>query len=285
MDVNKTLVSWVVVLFVLLVMIAFFNREFVLFKDNETKNKCKTALYAQAMSKIGGDDSLSIFFGNSAKDVPCPVIYKEISGGKEEIEHELADALYDSWDMVHQGSLEFFEGKTGEETYCILTHHIKFDKDMMIDDFVEYLMDHERNGVRYIDFLKPYSTYSPDEPPDPNFKDIVIDTSRDYGIMFVYAKEGYLHRIWKSWKWLRYGALGGGALVLYIVPEPVFSKAGATALAGGIMVGGVSGATAGYTTGSSKSADWEAAPFLFPYDSEFLSALNCTYMVGDQRTR
>jgi hypothetical protein len=286
----------------LVILVAFLYFQYGIVKvdnDSRMKKECKEALRISSATKIKGNDFLQTVVGGEDRqvsDVPCKIVNKEITGNEDAAKAELALSLYNSWDMMHKGELDLFSGKSGEERYCILTHHITFKGTPNINGFSAYLTNNDipstTEKMKYAEYLKCFNTDTKQtslslKPAD----DIVIDTNKEYGIMFVYSKKGYMHKIWKAGTTgLVGGAIGGGAgfvlgTVLLFMPEPSgLTKLMALTVLGG-TVGGAASGTYGYATGSDESADWEACVILFPYNVENLRNFNCTYMPGVQGAR
>jgi hypothetical protein len=273
----------------ILVGYLYFNYSLVKVSDeSKIKRECKEALRIGSATKVKGADFLQTITGGQDRqtsDVPCKVINKEITGTEDAAKAELANAMYNSWDMMHKGELDMFSGKSGEKTYCILTHHITFKGTPKINSFSTYLT---ANSVpdpiekkTYAEYLKCFNT-------DPSiFKTTLqpsedtIDTSKDYGIMFVYAKKGYLHKIWSGAKGATFG------LTLFTLGTLMLGGPAVPAVIalGGIATGTAAGGALGYAAGGDKAADWEACVVLFPYSTETLKNFNCTYMPGVQGAR
>jgi hypothetical protein len=299
-DLNKIIVFVVLFLFVLFILMFFYKDVFTSFFYKSTKQQCKQALYIADLTKIKGNDFLNFFgmsdSGKNTGDVPCPMILKEITYKDEEkIKREIARSLYDSWDMMHMGRLELFSDTKGSETHCIITEIITFKKDAKaigeIDGLLDYLAEKKVNNpnfkdTTYLEYLQSYNTISEftNEKLDFNNNvELIIDTKIDYAVMFVYSKEGYLHKTWASAKDVVIGSVGSTiGIGVAVITGSVFAPVTAAGL---IILGGTAGGTYGYVTGSDISADWSAGILLIPYTDEMLSKLNCTYMPAIQDTR
>lgn len=293
-ELNNTLVKFVIGAVVLFSLIFLVTKEANVYDDSVDKQICKQAVRSNAMTKIKGQDATELFKKRKeSSGVECPIMYKEITTSKEKaIKEQLAGYMYDSWDMMGEGKLELFEANE-DETYCVLTHHIQFKDDAeqgQIKGFVNYLAKHNvpelKGNMSYLEYLECHNThYNPDKMSRLKAERDVIDTSRDYGIMFVYAKQEHLHKVWSGMEGSIAGTvLGGIGAVLMVAPDPT----SVTKWAGGALLigtGTISGGALGYSAGSDESADWSACVVLFPYTEEYLSSFQCTYMPGVQGTR
>lgn len=291
-DLNSALVKFVIGVVILFSLIFLVTKEANVYDDSVDKQICKQAVRSMAMTKVKGQDTLQLFNKrNSQSDVKCPIFYKEISPpSKDALKSKMAEFMYDSWDMMGEGRLELFSAED-QETYCILTHHIGFKdktKDMgKVSGFVDYLSSEKipDDNLSYFEYLHCYNTnYNPQSIDKFNPELDVIDTSQDYGIMFVYSKKEHLHKVWSGFEGLKAGTiLGGIGAVLMLFPEPTITKAAGGAFL--IGAGAIGGSALGYSQGSDTSADWSACVVLFPYNEEYLSKFECTYMPGVQGTR
>ncbi|MGM5481861.1 MAG: hypothetical protein ACQESF_00215 [Nanobdellota archaeon] len=296
-ELNSTLVKFVIGTVVLFSLIFLVTKEANVYDDSMDKQICKQAVKSMAITNVEGKNALEIFNKRGNKQVQCPIIEKSIkSSEKDVIKEKLAQYMYDSWDMMGEGRFELFPSE-GSETYCILTHHIKFEDDAKnvgkVEGFVDYLMSHKIKGESrkksYFDYLKCYNT----PEMKTKTKDFgggvnVIETTNDYGVMFIYSKKEHLHKVWAGMEGTKYGTLAGGlasvGTFLVLFPEPTMStKVVGSALL--IGAGAITGGVAGYTTGSEVSADWSACTILFPYTKEYLDKFQCTYMPGVQGSR
>jgi len=293
--------SMIVIIIGLTVLISFlfFQKDLAhAYNEKEQKLICKHAVEIGAATKIKGSDFLTTIFtspDSKPSDIPCPVNYDDkVSGNAEEIKEKIALKMYDSWDMMHQGRLDMFSSNTGEERYCILTDHIKFrDAPPKVEGFPEYLRDKPipRQGeettdpkekIKYAEFLQCHNTrFNSTSVPVIN-KDFTIDTEQDYGIMFLYSKEGYMQKIWAAQKGIGIGAGVSGAGIIIMLALTPWTMGTTTAVA---IIPIIIGGSTGYIIGSEKSADWQACIMLFPYNEKTLKGLNCTYMPGVQGGR
>ncbi|MBN2457972.1 hypothetical protein JXB31_02465 [Candidatus Woesearchaeota archaeon] len=300
---NQTIIALIIGLAVLLSIMGFSYKLMKVHDDTKQAKMCKEAIRISSAVKVKGDDSFLRLFMNpgslldtgsdrQTSDVPCPVSYRELSGNPESVKRELANLMYTSWDMMHEGKLNLFSGESGEERYCILTHHISFKGVPKLEGFYSYL---EQNEIPKPDDNRKYSEYLKCFNPTPELflgpqlsAEDAIDTSQDYGIMFLYTKKGYMQKVWASFAGGKWGTVAGtasGVITAILMPEPFFSKATALIIIGQAIAGATTGSVGGYLSGSEKAADWQACILLFPYNEHSLKNLNCTYMPGVQGNR
>ena len=292
-DINNNLLRLIILVLVIFTMVYFVTNLFDVFEEKSQKNICKQAIRAEAMTQFRGKD-FSIFDKGGGNEVPCPTFYEEITTDDEElIKRQFARHMYDAWDMFHEGRLELFNAR-GQETFCVLTHHIQFDGSASsvgeIDGFLDYLAENKiprqrLDNVSYIEYLGCYNTNIDEVNLDRlSGHESIINTEQDYGIMFVYSKKGYVHKVWSALDGAKIGGVVGAVgAALLIFPEPTITKAVGGALL--VLGGSAGGGAVGYELGSDVSSDWSACLVLFPYTEEMLSELECDYMPGSQETR
>ena len=167
----------------------------------------------------------------------------------------------------------------------IKTNAIANKKDEKITNFSNFLATEKMaDGRSYAQYLKCFNTDQAMVDAAKETNPGIIDTSQDYGIMFIYAKKGYLQKMWSTWNYAKKGMATGAteAAILIFAPDFTVTKATAFVI---IAANTAAGATYGYTTGTEKAADWQACVMLFPYNQQTLDSLKCTYMSGQQGAR
>jgi len=109
--------------------------------DSGSKTACKNWANMQSRTKIAGIKIPVIF------DSPC-ITFSDKIKDKTKINKQLAEAMYDCWDMYGEGKVDFFSDWDSwlSDTYCIVCNEIEVDKKidttLDIDDFEEYLSNH-----------------------------------------------------------------------------------------------------------------------------------------------
>lgn len=305
-ETQKVLVSLILFVAVTFAFIFLFNSSADGYEMAKQRQTCSQAIKTNSMMKLQGNDVFNILFSNGEdpSNVPCPTFYEEIDVETEKVNEYIAEAWRKDWDMMHNGKLELFSGKSGEETYCIVTHNFRFNNDLKnikghkVSGLLNYLQDTNipkkystDPDMRYMDYLKCYNSakfYDPNPTASFQFADYDIDTNEEYGLMFTYGKIGHLNKVWSAGTGAAVGTVAGGVAglvtVLMLIPEPTMATK-VLGIAIGTIAGVTGGGYAGYSMGSDDSAQWEACMTLFPFNKETLSKFNCTYMPGVQGTR
>ena len=109
--------------------------------DSGSKTACKNWANMQSRTKIAGIKIPAII------DSPC-ITFSDKIKDKTKINKQLAEDMYDCWDMYGEGKLDFFSDWDSwlSDTYCIVCNEIEVDKKidttLDIDDFEEYLSNH-----------------------------------------------------------------------------------------------------------------------------------------------
>ncbi len=292
-DVNSSTVGLIILVVLLFTLVFFVIETHKVHREKSQKQICKESIRSEATTQISAERIPEIFgSGDRESGARCPIFYEEIRTNDErEIKKKVARHMYDSWDMFHMGRLNLFDTR-GEETYCIMSHHIEFKGGAQtvgeVEGFIDYLStenipDLVHEDTTYIEYLHCFNTDNDavelEEIPSALN---VIDTREDYGIMFIYSKRGYMHKITGAISGLIYGtSIAGGLATIGVIALGTTLSGGALLIVGG----GALGAAGGYGLGEDKHADWSACVVLFPYSEEILSQFECTYMPGEQETR
>ena len=225
---------------------------------------------------------------NTYEDIKCPPTYETIEDADDmRIMNKTAQLMAECFWKFGANELELFGGSVlTEERFCALCSHIQFKgsaKGNEIEGFRKFL------ATEYIPQKyggdRTYAHYIIGRPTDPDELDEIsaeslvteINTDSDYGIMFIYVKNSYVHKVWTS------VLAGGGTMaatliggLLLIMPEPTITKLAAVAVIS--TASGVGGAAVGEAVGSEDSADWQSAVLLIPYDEENLKKLDCAHL-------
>jgi len=204
----------------LLLMVFFVFNVIDVHEERSKKEICKQEIRAEAMTNVRGADWVSFFNRGGDRGIQCHTFYEDIkTDDEDEINAKIARHMYDAWDMFHEGRLRLFDAPLTEKTFCVLTHHIEFKESAKnageVEGFVEYLARTKipsptKEEMSYLEYLHCFNTQyemeSLDEFPD---EEIVIDTDKDYGIMFVYTKAGNLDSVLSVAAGAGAGAVGG----------------------------------------------------------------------------
>ena len=197
---------------------------------------------------------------------------------REKIKEELANLYFDVCDEFKQGNANLFND---EKVYCVIRGHIKFkNKGMIINDFGNYLSNTEISGKKmtYSEFCSGYKTERADKAlrlqDAEQLKGVSIDTSKEYAIIFVYAK-GY-DKINIVLSLLIGGSPGhilqyGGIIVGSLISWPY-----------GIAAS-VVGTAINYFTNPNVKADHTSLFVIREWRADQLKELGCEYLPAEQK--
>lgn len=277
------LMGLLVLLVVGIILLLIFGRLGELSTEHKTLDICKQTIEINAIGHIAG---IPLY-----DELKCPTEYETLETTDEkEIKKELANSMASCWYKTGAGQYELFETSllsvSGERTiqYCIICSVTEFDSaPQEIDGFLDYLDENQApayytkgEALSYTDYLQGFTT---DETLqllyDQETQD-TINTEYDYATIFLYAKKGYVNKVWSS---IGGGALGVGAGIV----GGVLILGGVTAPAGFGILAGVAGAAGGYALGAEKTADWESGVILYPYDAAELKKLDCDLLPAQQQ--
>ena len=273
---SMSILSYLILsIIILLILIAFYGKVFDVWKSGSDSQICRKSVELHSGLHIKGL--------NPYEDLKCPPSYEKISNTDDNIvKKEIANMMADCfWKFGGDDKLELF-GEDG--TYCALCNYIEFKgsaKNKQISDFRKFLAT-EPVPIKY-DYNISYAHYflgrplSADEYNDMLTGQTEIDTSNDYGVMFLYSKDRYMHKIWA-------GATGGTTAavltaiggVLLVIPDVTITKLAAVVVLS--MASGAAGGAVGYDLGSDKAYDHGHGVILIPYDEDDLKELQCTQM-------
>jgi hypothetical protein len=283
---------------ILVVMLLFEGRIGELYEAMVNKNVCKSSVYSQHLSAIKNVALPS--------DIKCPMQRIEISEKKpEEIKRKLADLYAAVCDEFGQGRLNLFGNR--ETTFCVIRDKISFkQKGIKINDFAKYLAETKipHKEVTYAEFCSGFKTERADELFKEEYiaqlEDKPIDTSKEYVIIFIYAKgEEELRELQKFFigsstphvlMYVGTALSVGGAYMLYtgfvsggagFVGGILLRTAGAVALKGGLTIGGL-GTIMNWLTNPDIRMEWASFFVLREFNEEELKKLPCKYMAAEQ---
>jgi len=205
----RILMVMILVLIVGVILIVFLQKWYETASYEAHKRQCQQSVMLHAASQKIGELS----------EIKCPVWIETLSGDDENIKRRIADLMTDAWDVFGKGKYELFAQET---VYCSIYAVVDFkDKNKRIDGFVDYLTDTTIpfKNVKYIEYLsgresdKAKSLIPDLEKIKQNAVDVnKIDTSKDYAIIFVYAKgNSFIKDIIERFGSIK-ASLGAGAL-------------------------------------------------------------------------
>lgn len=298
-DYNTTvMMEWIVILVLAVMLFVFIRNSALLNTDITAKETCKRSVQQYAQLKFPGIDLASTGM------IKCPVTKQVIDASNEEAaKRQIANAMYNCFDQFGAGKLELFDTRRGStDSYCVVCSKVSFtDKSRKLSGLAEYLSETTIPGkdVDYYTFFKG-SAASVSEAKTVSFvsaKDTggnaasggaavldnapfdVVDTSKDYAVLFTYGKT-------TGW-WDKFAAgglagAGGGAVGTYVgvivggAIVGIFTGgigwvATAGIIAGSAAAGGSVGAiTAGgyaFAAAPFLESKWQAGVLFVPYDN------------------
>lgn len=270
-------------LLTLVIILTFFSQLFSYWHEQSDVQTCRKSVEMHASSHVYGIETIEGF--------TCPpknMTVKE--DDEEEIKRIIADEMAECFWKFGENKLELFGGKkVGINKFCALCSHVKFRGDAEgkeITDFSDFLTD-EDVPPKYGE--GSYADYLIGEPTDPDQVKKIEDrsttqiyTDSDYGVIFVYSKDSYVHKVLTKAFGGALGASAGlvGGSILLLFPEPTFTKAAGVALISAAAGGG--GLLVGEEVGAEKSADWQSAVIVIEYTPENLQKLDCTRLPVSQ---
>ncbi len=265
------------------VLLYFFKAAGETSQAHDVEQKCRANVEINAIGRVGGVPLYD--------EILCPTEYLEIKeADTETLKEEAADAMASCWYRMGAGQYEVFDTALLSESlkrttqYCVICSVLEFSgTQSKIENFLDYL---EKNSAPLLytgGEVQSYTEYLQGFRSDPSLQLLyeeettdTIDPTTDYATIFLYAKKGYVDKIWSTAGGALLGAVSGivgGALII----------GGVTAPAGvGLIAAGI-GAAGGYGLGSETSADWESGILLYPYTTEELKKLDCDILPAKQQ--
>lgn len=164
------------------------------------------------------------------KGEKCSPGYEKVPvKGESQVKKEIADAMYNCWFQLGEGSVDFIGKKFRRESSCVICSRIIFDEAVReevktIDDFRKYLADTKApNGQSYLQYISN----------NPKVKvegtDQIIDLSKEYAVVYsIYTGEYFLSLVAGALP----GATTGAVIGSYV--GPIGTIVGGT-------IGGISG--------------------------------------------
>ena len=281
-----------VVITLLLVLLLFQQRVAELYQNLFNKNTCKSSVKSQDITTI---KNLAL-----GSDIKCPLQRIEIKEkSPEKIKEGLAKIYYNVCDEFGQGQLNLFGQR--ETTFCVIRDRVTFKyKDIKIDDFAKYLAETQipGKGLTYSEFCSGFETERGKniyQDTLPQFYNVPIDTSKDYSVIFVYAKgEEQLRELGSflvgtseghATMYIGAGLVVGGGILIYtgagsIIGVPLVI-AGKIIAAGG-TVALVGGGILNYFTNPDLKKEWASFFLIREFDEQELKKLPCEYLPAEQ---
>lgn len=276
---QEYLVFLLILLAVIVVLFIFLNKMQKVSDAQTIPDLCRRNIEVSAIGNLAGMELYDA--------VKCPTEYHTLgSTDEEQIKQALAKSLVSCWYKMGEGKYEVFDTSTMSETqYCVICSVTTFTGESKeVSGFVKYLQTEnapayytKTPGMTYMTYLQGYQSDSTvDLLENTGFSD-TFETSGSTAVIFLYAKKGYVDKVWASFGGATAGFVAGtvGGILVF---------GGVTAPVGLGILATVGGASAGAIFGSEKTSDWESGILLYPYDTEELKKLDCDVLPVSQES-
>ncbi|MDP3766224.1 MAG: hypothetical protein Q8R04_06960 [Nanoarchaeota archaeon] len=283
----------ILILVIMIIMIVFETRTGEIYNSLINKYTCKSSAKSMDIASI---KNIAL-----PSDIKCPLQRIEIDQKEPgKIKEELAKFYYDVCDEFGQGTFNLF-GKR-EKTFCVVRDRISFkNKDIKINDFGKYLAETKIPGKKlaYSEFCSGFQTERAENIFGnmnlEQFKDPLIDTNKEYAIIFVYAKgEEQIRELVKFLfgtseshisMYIGTGLIVGGGILIYTVKGSIIGIplviSGKILAGGGLsLLGG--GAILNYFTNQNIKMEWASFFLIREFDEQELKKLPCEYLPAEQ---
>jgi hypothetical protein len=266
-------IVWMALLLIaIIVIVLFIYRAITSPQDRMAVETCKRSVDLASVHVAGTDvfDSLEC----EAREV------RITDSDQKAIKRKVAEQMADCWYKFDKGESELFEKNWGKDRFCAVCSIIEFEgaaDNRKITGFAEYIATENVKQAygrgTYADYLTSEKTTDLDKFRK---QPLEIDTSKDYGVIFVYDKNAGLDKFWGAVSFgsgagmvaLTTGVIASGTLL------PILPVAGVAALIGtgvGAAVGG--------------PAQYSAVTVLMPYSAQSFDSLNCEHLPVKQKNR
>ena len=137
-------ILYLVIIGLIIAFLYFFDRFGKTVEGSTPAEICKSSVKIQASQHMGD------LYVDSPIQCPTQQVIIETED-KEEIMKELADDMFECWDMFGRGKLNLFPHIEGTTiNYCVICHHITFENKNVsinvLDDFNRFLMKEKPKG-------------------------------------------------------------------------------------------------------------------------------------------
>ncbi|MFP4423692.1 MAG: hypothetical protein ACLFP2_00515 [Candidatus Woesearchaeota archaeon] len=274
------------IVMVLLVIFGFYNTIFASDSLNHEDKMCRSSVKTMELMHIKGAQL-------EPQELKCPTKEVEIDAKKDsDIKKAIADEMVTCWDNFLRGKPEIFEKR---QVYCSVCSILSFKEEKEIDGFSTYLAQTKYNDtITYMDYLMNYeSSLAHKYIENQNAKQIddkVIDTAKDYSIVFVYAKgtstiENWINTLGKKQTTAIIGigtGAGAAAVTGYVLVTVVTGGVGLVTIAISGAVGLIAGATSAIKTYLGGEEAHLAMVLLREHTGESFKELQCDYFPSKQ---
>ncbi|MCX6709846.1 MAG: hypothetical protein NTV63_02720 [Candidatus Woesearchaeota archaeon] len=265
---RESIVFFIIGALALIVLLFFMYNASRDAEENAQKQICKQSVLMYSKLMIGGKPL--------SESIKCPTKYISLPSSKSnsEIEKTIANEMYECWDNFGQGKLELFD--TRNEKFCVICSSIKFSgaqKEIYgLGSFLatektplgnETYLEFLGTGIEDYEILKNQA-----QSLDSEFK---IDTSKQYGIMFVYAKKSRMSTIAKIG--IGAGIAATAGIGLGLIASGAGLPVGIVIIAKAAAIASVTGSIIGSQAGADDSLWHPAVMFV---ETEKISEIGCT---------
>src|SRR3989338_275249 len=255
-------------------------------KEFESIESCMQSVDIKSQKKIKGIQFKQEDISGTGLDCPTQKI---VIADKDPliIQKKLANQMAYCWFKFGEGKKNLFDVLFNEEkNYCVVCSLVSFEgsaANLEIKGFLQFL---DSNPIppflgkqNYKKYISPYATSEESQTikTQQNTEDSII-TNGNYAVLLLYAKKGYVHKMWSTPAGTGAGTFVGASTIL--IPG-----VGIFAATGYALLGAVAGGAIGYSAGSDKVADWNAATILWPYSEQALHDLKCNELPIGQQTK
>jgi len=288
---SRRAVEYYLVLLILLLAVlgVFLVFQAALFRESKavfSRDECAASVRANAYLRL--DDT------SFSREIRCAVNPVTLPASELAVPR-IADVMAECWSVFGEGKLNLF---SGDGKFCVPCAVVSFSEtDITVPGLSSYLA-HNKVPARfgrgsYLEYLSGYATqgvgeyYDVLELRDKAVVAPVLDTSKDYGVMFVSARGLDEISQVKSWAGttetsvgagLAAGAVVGTAAVVIFGGPVTWVGYGAYAAAIGVsaLAGGV------YTFLAGEEPVWMSFVTLMPWEEQEFKKLGCTYLPADK---
>jgi hypothetical protein len=268
----------ILIIMVIVIIMYFSGQIYLTWKERSDARLCRDSIELHAAGKLWGLKSVS-------ESLNCPPRYVKLKlENTDKSKKQVADMMAECFWKFGENKYDLFSGGyVGQSNFCALCTHLTPESgSQSVSDFSRFLAEKpvpSRFGEG------SYAQYILGRPTDAKELDTIkaisapeIQSDQNYGIMLLYIKDEHLDSRWTA-------AFGmGGAATVTVIGGVMVLGTGVFSIPflAVVSASGIAGGAAGYSLGSDRSADWQTAVVLIPYNENDIKRLGCTYMPAEQ---
>jgi hypothetical protein len=234
----------------------------------------------------------------NSQNFPCKTQYLTVTSKlKYDIMKNVSDSLVRCYNSFYRGNENLFSAESGKFTrFCTACYHINFTEHnikITNEELLSFQGLKAGSNEKYADVLaqglkgvdvSEFEDFTKDSEAKKLIRDnlnaVVIDTSKDYAIVFVYDKKEAPTLLEKVLK----GAVAGATVVVVGTAVVVSGGTALTFIVPLASVGAISGGTITYAVykKSNNGASWVAQIKAVPMEANALGDLKCDKILGIQ---